>query len=85
MANVTRELQATLEIHPTIENVYFDINGNHHFNVFPAQAKDPKTGKVISTGGFMAGGNGGTIVKTMTRNEVLGIADAPKEPVKKLK
>jgi hypothetical protein len=75
MAHITYELKATLEENPQIKNVHFDMEGNHHFNVFPASATitDPVTGakKVVSAPGLMAGGKGGSIVKTMTRDEVM--------------
>jgi len=71
MANITKELQETLDQNPQIKEVHFDIKGDHHFNVFPATAIDERTGKKVAAPGLIAGGSAGSIVETLSRKQVL--------------
>jgi hypothetical protein len=48
-AKISRELKETIETHPNIEQVHFDAEGNHYFQIYDFKAsklEDPKlTGK----------------------------------------
>lgn len=85
MGNITKDLQDTLDQNPQIKEVHFDIKGDHHFNVFPASAIDERTGKRVNAHGLIAGGNGGSIVETLTREEVLSGKASPAKPAKPAK
>lgn len=79
MATITKALIETLEQHPTIEQVHFDLAGNFHFNVFPAFAIDERTGKRVQAEGLIAGGNAGSIVEILSRKQVLNSKAAKAE------